>query len=355
MTPKKVREIVLKHFGQTSLTFQKIIRRRKQMRKLKSAFFAFMGMIMVGNLLFSTIYCRVEGFVKDKDTGKGIPNVKVILFQSITEMDNVKTDANGYFAFKKVDPGEYYYFVCKEDNYVSNLQEYMQKKLFNYFDNPGLREMAGFFTLKEGDIKFFILNLEKGGKIKGKIYQKYANEIIPMTDCIVYLEKEYEETDLVLTSPYLTTPKSIIIDKARIMDNGDFYFSGIKPLNKYSLTIMTFVGFAYQYIKSIEIKKNETIFLDFTFDWGDKTGIKGTVTKSGLPLKSAYIYLMSLPDEEVSADPKTDEEGKYSILMLSPGVYKLSCTYFDSNKTKHKREIKIKLNINEIKIINFEF
>ena len=325
------------------------------MRKLKSAVFAGLGMIIAGNLLFASIYCRVEGFVKDKDTGKGIPNVKVILYQSKFDLDNVKTDANGYFAFKKVDPGENYFIVCKEENYVLNVQEYMQENILSFIDNQVFREIAGFFTLKEGEIKSFVINLEKGGKIKGKIYQKDANGIKPMTDCIVYLEKEYEETDLVGESPYLPTPKSIIIDRARIMDNGDFSFSGIKPLKKYSLTIMTFLGFAYQYIKSIEVKKNETIFLDFTFDWGDKTGIKGTVTNSGLPLKSAYIYLMSLPDEEVSADPKTDEEGKYSILMLTPGFYKLSCSYFDSNKKKHKREIKIKLEANEIKIINFDF
>jgi hypothetical protein len=41
--------------------------------------------------------------------------------------------------------------------------------------------------------------------------------------------------------------------------------------------------------------------------------------------------------------------------MLTPGFYKLSCSYFDSNKKKHKREIKIKLEANEIKIINFDF
>jgi hypothetical protein len=51
----------------------------------------------------------------------------------------------------KVDPGENYYIVCNEDNYVSNVPEYMLENIFSLMDNPRFREVAGFFTLKEGE------------------------------------------------------------------------------------------------------------------------------------------------------------------------------------------------------------
>ena len=333
------------------------------MRKLKSAVIAVICLIMVENFLFSTIYCRVQGFVKDKDTGKGIPNVKVILYQSKFDMDKDKTDAKGYFAFKKVKPGEDYFIVCKEDNYVLNVDEYMMLNLFSLMDNPAFREMAGVFNLKEGDIKSFIINLEKGGKIKGKVYQKDATGIKPMINCMVELIKEIEESDFVVSSPHLPPPKSITIDSFIVMGNveiygmeeGEFYFNGLKPSDKYSLIIQSKQGFPYQYIKVPEVFKGDNVFVDFTFDFQDQTGVKGNVKKNGVPLKSVYISLLEMPEEKYAADMKTDKEGNYCIRMVRPGLYRLGFAYFDENEVKHKREVVVKISANEIKIINIEF
>ena len=334
------------------------------MRKLNSAVFAGLVMIMAGNLLFAAIYCRVEGFVKDKDTGKGIPNVKVILYQSKFDMDNVKTDANGYFAFKKVCPGEDYFIVCKEDNYVLNVNEYMMDNLFSLMDNPASRKMAGFFTLKEGEIKSLIINLEKGGKIKGKIYKKDSTGIKPMFYCFVDLMKECEESDFVVSAPNSPPDKSITIDYFLLMKDrgfysmveGEFYFNGLKPSDKYSLIIQSKKGFAYQYIKVPEVFKGDTVFIDFTFDFEDQTGIKGKVTKNGVPINfRVYIDLWELPDDIPSADTMADAEGNYSILMVKPGVYRLECGYFESDKISHEKKIVIRIEANKIKIVNFEF
>jgi len=337
------------------------------MRNLKSVIFAVMGMIMAGNLLFSTIYCRVEGFVKDKDTGKGLPNVKVILYQSKWDLDNVQTDANGYFVFKKVDPGNNYFIVCKDDNYVLNVNEYMMTNLFSLMDNPAFRKMAGFFTLKEGDSKSFVINLEKGGKIKGKIYQKDASGIKPMFNCMVYLKKECEESDFVVSSPYLPPDKSITIDhfltmtnaKIYSMEDGAFYFNGLRPSDKYSLTLQSMYVFAYKFIKVPEVGKGETVFIDFTFDFEDQTGVKGKVTKDGAPINlRVYIDLWELPDRKSSADTKVNADGNYSILMVKPGLYSLECTYFESDKSgkiMHEKKIVVKIEANKIKIVNFEF
>ncbi|UCH96759.1 MAG: carboxypeptidase regulatory-like domain-containing protein [Candidatus Aminicenantes bacterium] len=321
------------------------------MRKLKIAIFAIMCMIMAENLLFSKIYCRVEGLAKNKDTGKGIPNVKVTLFKSRFVMAKVKTDKKGYFAFKKIPPGVNYYIVCKEDNYVSNVPGYMREKVLNSMD-PVLREIAGFFNLKEGDIKYFVINLEKGGKIKGKIFQKNANGIKPMTDCFLYLAKEYEETDVIEPPQY---SNKIKIDSAFIMEDGEFSFTGLRPSNKYSITFQPNDGFAYQFIKVAEVCKDETLYIDFTFDFEDQTGVKGKVTKDGVPLKSVYISLWAMPDEKSAADVKSDEEGNYWIRMVKPGLYSLEFAYFDAAEVKHKRGVIVKIEANEIKIINIEF
>jgi hypothetical protein len=333
------------------------------MRKLKSVIFAVMGMIMAGNLLFSTIYCRVEGFVKDKDTGKGLPNVKVILYQSITDLDNVQTDSNGYFVFKKVDPGEDYFIVCKDDNYVLNFHEYIMDELSSLMDNPAFRKMAGFFTLKEGDIKSFVINLEKGGKIKGKIYQKDANGRKPMFNCFVDLMKECEESDFVVSYPHLPPRKSITIDhfltmtnaKIYSMEDGEFYFNGLRPSDKYFLTLQSFYGFACQFIKLSEVRKGETLYIDFTFDLEEQTGVKGKVTKNGVPLKSVYIELWEMPEEKYASNMETDKEGNYWIRMVKPGLYRVDFTYYDAVDVKHEREFTIKISANETKIINIEF
>jgi hypothetical protein len=185
-----------------------------------------------------------------------------------------------------------------------------------------------------------------------------------MFNCMMSLIKECEDSDFVVSSPYLPPDKSITIDdfitmknvKIDSLEDGEFYFNGLRPSDKYSIILQSIYGFAYQFVKVPEVGKGETVYIDFTFDFEDQTGVKGKVTKDGVPINfRVYIYLWELPVLKSSANTKVNSDGNYSILMVKPGLYSLECAYFDSDRIMHEKKIVVKIEANKIKIVNFEF
>jgi len=67
----------------------------------------------------------------------------------------------------------------------------------------------------------------------------------------------------------------------------------------------------------------ESSGVDFTIDFTDKTGVEGTVTSSadGKPIRHAYVYVIR--ENEFVASVHTDENGKYSLLAMEPGFYRM--------------------------------
>jgi hypothetical protein len=326
--------------------------KEEKMRRLKVALLIMLGVIFTHNLLFSTIYGRVEGVIRDKDTGKGIVNVEVILCWMGSDMEKTTTGKDGKFVFKKVEPHQDYFIGCFADDYIPNVPKYLRRNVFFIKDNPAFREAACFFDLKEGEIKYPDISLEKGGKIKGKIVVKDATVIKPYNHVYISLFKQYEEGDFYKTGDYFG---GVSIASKYTSNNGEFIFNGLKPTNTYILIIRPQENFARRYIKDIEIRKNETVFFNFTFDLSKLTVIKGTVTKNGVPLNSVYITFLKMPKNEIFAVFETYKNGKYLILMTEPGYYRVKYCYFDTDKVEHIKEIMVKIDADELKIIDIEF
>ena len=324
------------------------------MKLSKIAVLLILGIVLAQGSLFATIYCRIEGYVKDKDTGLAIPNVNVSLEIVFDEfpVEVVRTDKKGYFAFNKVKARWNYYVVCEKDNYISNVPPYIRDALRGLLDNPYWLKLFRVFDLKEGDIKRLYITLERGGGIKGKLLLKDSNGITPVKNMLIELEKEHEETDIIPASFYST---AFQIDHIRSSETGEFSFMGLKPGNKYSIILDPHENFADQIIEPIEVKVNETCQIEFTFDLESKTGIKGTVTKNGSPLDDMYIIVVELPDRIPYGDCSTDKLGQYSFLMLPPGYYEVRCSYYAPDGEKFRKKENVKIEENQVVIVNFDF
>lgn len=323
------------------------------MKTLKIAVIVMMWVVMAQSPLFSIIYGRIEGFVRDKETGQVLANVQVILHTLRDDLGETRTDKKGFFVFNKVKPGNNYYIICREDNHFSNVPEYLCDDEMMWIDIPRIRQAVGVFNLKEGETRKMDIRLEKGGMIKGKILQNNADGIKPFEYVAIKLLKKYEEKDIFSSNSPLYD--NITIGHFFIRENGEFFFPGLRPSDNYSIIIEPHRYFASQFIRDIEVRGNETHFIEFTFDFLSRTGIKGTVTKNGIPLKSVYISIYRIPGSEDFGSMKTDQDGKYSILMMQPGLYKIEYGYFDKDDVEHEKVVKINIETDEIKIINIEF
>jgi hypothetical protein len=78
--------------------------------------------------LFSTIYSRIEGVLKDKDTSDAIKGANVYLFIERTKKYETQTDSKGVFIFKKVEPEKEYYVVGEKKGYISNVAKFKRNE-----------------------------------------------------------------------------------------------------------------------------------------------------------------------------------------------------------------------------------
>ncbi len=311
------------------------------MKILKILVFAILLMGVFQSHLLPTIYGRIEGLVKDKDTGKGIGKVTVILGTKEFKWNETQTDETGKFVFEKAEQHFLYNLLCSKKGYIPNLPEHIRGRL---------PDSDYHFALKEGEIKRFEITLEKGGAITGTIYLKDSTGIKPVKPTI-YLLKEYEEDDPF--KPYFGNDVAIC-STGYGYGNTDFNIFGLKPSEKYVLRIRK-SGFAYQYIRNIKVRKGETTTFNYTLDTENETGLKGIVTKNNLPLKSVYITLFRKPDIFPYSTNDSDDDGRYLIRMLPPGLYRIEFVCMDERFGKCKKNRIVRVEPNKMKTLNVQF
>jgi len=313
--------------------------------------------IFQGNL-YSLISSRIEGIVLDADTGIPIKGAELILYQFSVKINakifDFKTisDGNGKFVFDSekveylISPNFYYLVQCKHKNFVDlypdvpeDIGEYLKDKVFNIF------------ALKEGEIKFLKIKLDKGGSIEGNVKYNDGTGLKPLKNYSFELIRELNPYGIpdAIRGPYKYA--QITTD-----ENGNFLKSGIPPNSGYYFGYI-FNGYPIKYSKNFSVIKGVKIRIDEIIDLSDKTGVRGTVTINGkVPNNGVELsmFLENRKDSKNSFCNFSSELNHYFCLNLKPGKYNLTIIALH-NLDVYKKKVIIKLKNNKIVIYNIDF
>jgi len=277
--------------------------------------------------------------VKDAETGGAIENVKVFLFiyrdGSYDRKPHFETvtDKNGRFVFDQLK-NDRYFVMGEHEDYLLSVPE---RKL-------ALRDLSSIvdlFDLQQGQIKHLEIQLQKGGKIKGRVLLKDENGVSGAKLALVYLENKQVRNQ--------RDPLNSEVDS-----NGNFLFGSLIPDNNYRIEIVLPWEFP-NFETDLSVKKGGTTYIEHTFDATDNTGAFGTVTINGNPHDDCGVRLYSLSAEKTIARTDTDDNGKYVMKNVPLGTYFIKFSFLDDNKNFQQKEIKIEIKKNEMKQIDIDF
>jgi len=261
--------------------------------------------------LNSTIYGTIEGRVIADDTGEGLKGVKVYLTEAKYggHFGRAVTDENGYFKIGMVKEGLYKLAFVPKPPYISGtIPEPSPPPLAVHKLQKIPKDII---TMEKGNILYFEKILRLGGSISGTVYKK-ENGISPLAGAEVLIHS----TDV---SSYSHSTKTD--------SNGKFKLEALEPDGEYLVVAIVF-GYARKNINSVIVEAGkETSGIDFIIDFTDKTCLEGIVISSidGKPIKNVNVHVFK--ENELVASVHTDEDGKYSVLAMQPGIYTIMIPY----------------------------
>ena len=277
---------------------------------------------ILSNPLFALIEGRVEGTVKDKDSGDVLGGAKIELFQWYSEdgiSDSLLVNTNqsnekGIFSINIKRPAKYYLKVSRQ-GYVQFLPDYY----YGYLKDDVFPNVAKIFQIGEGQIKHIQIELERGGKISGTIQGKDSSGTVPVTASIILYRKSLDEE--------LFNKENFYKLRTISSENGDFSIDGLEASDDYFLEIINWEGMPNKVYNSIEIKKGSTINISETFDFTDSTGIYGTISINGKPPRNGEVILTKREPDSLILTMCSyflkKNDGNYRFRALSPGGYSM--------------------------------
>ena len=309
--------------------------------------------------LYPKISSRVQGKVIDKDTKQPIQGAKVELIyltsgttQRLREPDQeTLTDKNGKFKFdvRYFIRGTDFYLQCQKKGYISLIPDYY----FRYFIKEKFQEIVGVFTLQEGQVKHFAIDLEKGGGLKGTIYKKEPSGISPYSYLGGYLKRRTDpDVNLLIDDKIDYNIADIDTD-----ENGKFEIDGIEPYDDYYITLFG-GGYNIPNIEGIKIEKNITENFEFVIDLTDQTGIEGFIkigqefARDGLVLMWKYSSSKIPLEEKDSGGCKISYNGHYFCKGLNPGTYVLKFSAVTENGVEKTGEYMVEIISGTTKLFN---
>jgi len=193
-------------------------------------------LILVGILVlvltstsFPYISSQVRGVVRDKETGEVISNAEVYLYDYKDKpwfadlSKHTKTDDKGLFVIDDVIKGTYF-IECIKEGYATFSPEY-----FTQSSEPN--KYLSIFSIEEGQVKFFEVQMERGGKLKVTINKKDENGISGYKGLEVGLYVVVENTQSA-KSDYCTAFNSQPMD-----EQGQLIIDGLHPGRIYGVRI----------------------------------------------------------------------------------------------------------------------
>ena len=307
---------------------------------------------------FPEVTSRIQGVVKDINTGEPIWEANVILlycerYEDICDKkDGTFTDSKGFFQFHFLQKGIYRLLVYKEG--YADFGPFFKTKLENIKNGKGRRSnprLLGLSVvieafdkekifLQEGEIKHVTIELKKEAILEIRFKKKTQDGTGPLyykdftgkntTDnfgAMVWIQDDdYEKTLLV---PYKK-------------DIGIMIFKGLPP----GYTVWAWVGAKGYPDKSyhITLEEGNTHIIDHLLDFTTGQVIHGVLTEkqSGKPLVGAIISIYNLEVERQGCWDQTDCNGEYWLGGFIPGKYMM-----DISPLSVGEDVMFKLEINE--------
>ena len=248
----------------------------------------------------AVIYSSISGKVIAEDTGKGVAGVSVLALKPDEGKKgryDAITDEKGVYVLKDLKPGVYKVGFYKED------APYL-------FGRPHIE-----VVLPRGKHVVNVNHVLKlGGSVSGTVYA--ADGVTPMSRVSVSADVPNYK------------PEWVSSMRAKVTDsNGKFLLQGLPESDSAIVEVAVF-GHA-RLTKTIKIIKGKvTENVNFTVKWDDITGINGHVKSAvdGKPLNDGDVYLRDNSGEDIGF-VRTDETGKYSIVGMPQGIYKVFITF----------------------------
>lgn len=291
------------------------------------------------NFLFSTIYGSISGKVIGEDTGEGIKRIHIVLYT----LDGytvafANTDKEGNFQFRMLKEGYYSLQFVPPSPYL--LSPYWNKSRQE-------RLKDGKVKLEKGQNIHIVKSLKVGGIISGFVYKEDGVTPLEGVQIVAFPKDKYWDIPGVSSTTDL---------------NGRYTIIRLEPLSNYVLQATQHAPhFHFPLSKfNVKVEAKRTTEVNFIFNMQDSTRIIGRVVSGvdGNPLPSSDIFI-----DKYRVDLKKfieihafnpDKEGKFSIIGIEPGIYKIKARDYNSGiEREDKKEIEIHIEKGEVKEITF--
>jgi hypothetical protein len=313
-----------------------------------------LGVIIVLSFLqtnvFALITSRVTGTIIDKETGAKISGADVVLLSGrYVNNDGIvfgilsekKSSSRGFFEFDQLgqedmDVNSYYFLAVFKKGYadygpfgesfVDNIW-YDKHRLFNDLEYYGVKkglidesdmniEEIDFFKLKQGEIKHFIISLEREAVLDFKMFRKTPQGTILLDDKIKRAVAQIN----IYHNKYLEKFK--YFSSFRLEGLKD----GIAAIQCYPY------GYQIQIFKNIKLEKGKTTSVELVLDFTTGQVLHGFVKKkeTGKPHPCISVYFSRVingNEEYAVEDVSTDRNGEFWIGGFEPGKYILEFSY----------------------------
>jgi hypothetical protein len=299
---------------------------------------------------FTEVTSRIQGVVKDFNTGEPIWGANVILLYSYNYADvydkkyEIHTDSKGFFQFHFLKKGLYQLLVYK-DGYADfgPFFETQFRAEFKRELHPRLcvtikaYEKEKIF-LQEGDIKHVTIELKKEAILEirfnkktkdgtGPLYYKDftgINSTFNFGAMVSIQDNKYAKTLLV---PYKK-------------DIGIMIFKGLPPGYKVWAWVCT-EGYPNKHYY-ITLEEGKTHIIDHLLDFTTGQVIHGVLTEknSGKPLPGAMISIYNIEVEKQGCMVYTDVNGEYWLGGFIPGKYMMTITPSGGEDVRIQLDIK---------------
>jgi hypothetical protein len=299
---------------------------------------------------FTEVTSRIQGVVKDINTGEPIWGANVILLYSYNYADvydkkyEIHTDSKGFFQFHFLKKGLYQLLVYK-DGYADfgPFFETQFRAEFKRELHPRLcvtikaYEKEKIF-LQEGDIKHVTIELKKEAILEIRFNKKTKDGTGPL------YYKDFTGINSTFNFGAMVSiqdddyKKTLLVPSKK--DIGIMIFKGLPPGYKVWAWVCT-EGYPNKHYY-ITLEEGKTHIIDHLLDFTTGQVIHGVLTEknSGNPLPGAMISIYNIEVEKQGCMVYTDVNGEYWLGGFIPGKYMMTITPSGGEDVRIQLDIK---------------
>jgi hypothetical protein len=303
---------------------------------------------------FPLVTSRIQGVVKDFNTGEPIGGATLVLFYS-SDFSNhfVKhykwfTDDKGSFRFSLLKKGFYYLCVYKKGyadfgpifEYEIRWKENLMIPSKRYTISTQSHEKHK-IVLNEGEIKHVEIKLKKEAIIEIRFNRKTKDGIEPLTFEIFPGVTHPEALPNFSAKIYFEEDEDMYISSSAAKKNvGIMVFKSLPP--GYKVIVNVYADGYPDKFYNITLEEGKTHIIDHLLDFTTGQVVYGIITdkNTGKPLAGVIISIYNIDVEDQTVDYDTDFNGKYWLGGFIPGKYIMNIYPGNRDKVTIRLDIK---------------